>query len=201
MKSIIEDKRLTQKKGSDFRYFEILEDGVLFEYKNEGNYLKYKIPFDDIEFNEIINNKKPNRNEIILFSSVILNISLLLFILMNNQITKPTLSAILFGIIGSISFWGAKIFKKESIKFLEGRQNLSFFYSKEDEETVDNFINLIQDAKKTHFRQKNLKIDEYVPTEIQKSNFLWMYRSNQITKEEYEDLVKQLDNLRIIKGE
>jgi amino acid permease len=130
MKSIIENKRLTQKKGSDFRYFEILEDGVLFEYKNEGNYLKYKIPFDDIEFNEIINNKKPNRNEIILFSSVILNISLLLFILMNNQITKPTLSAILFGIIGSISFWGAKIFKKESIKFLEGRQNLSFFTRK-----------------------------------------------------------------------
>lgn len=201
MKSVIEDKKLIQKKGRDFRNYEILEDGVLFEYKNEGNYLKYKIPFDDIEFNEIINNKKPNRNEIILFASVIINISLFLFILMDNQITQPLLSAILFGMLGSISLWASKIFKKESIKFLEGKQNLSFYYSKDDEETVDNFINLLQEAKKNHFRQKNLKIDECVPTEIQRSNFLWMYRSNQITKEEYEDLIAQLENLRIIKGE
>jgi len=201
MKSVIEDKKLIQKKGRDFRNYEILEDGVLFEYKNEGNYLKYKIPFDDIEFNEIINNKKPNRNEIILFGSVIINISLFLFILMDNQITKPVLSAILFGMLGSISLWASKILKKESIKFLEGKQNLSFFYSKDDEETVDNFIHLLQEAKKNHFRQKNLKIDECVPTEIQKSNFLWMYRSNQITKEEYEDLIAQLENLRIIRGE
>ncbi|MCB0381197.1 MAG: hypothetical protein KDD24_08065 [Flavobacteriales bacterium] len=201
MKSVIEDKKLIQKKGRDFRNYEILEDGVLFEYKNEGNYLKYKIPFDDIEFNEIINNKKPNRNEVILFASVIINISLFLFILMDNQITQPLLSAILFGMLGSISLWASKILKKESIKFLEGKQNLSFFYSKDDEETVDNFIHLLQDAKKNHFRQKNLKIDECVPTEIQKSNFLWLYRSNQITKEEYEDLITQLDNLRIIKGD
>jgi hypothetical protein len=201
MKSVIEDKKLIQKKGRDFRNYEILEDGVLFEYKNEGNYLKYKIPFDDIEFNEIINNKKPNRNEVILFASVIINISLFLFILMDNQITQPLLSAILFGMLGSISLWASKILKKESIKFLEGKQNLSFFYSKDDEETVDNFIHLLQDAKKNHFRQKNLKIDECVPTEIQKSNFLWLYRSNQITKEEYEDLIEQVENLRIIKGE
>lgn len=201
MKSVIEDKKLIQKKGRDFRNYEILEDGVLFEYKNEGNYLKYKIPFDDIEFNEIINNKKPNRNEVILFASVIINISLFLFILMDNQITQPLLSAILFGMLGSISLWASKILKKESIKFLEGKQNLSFFYSKDDEETIDNFIHLLQDAKKNHFRQKNLKIDECVPTEIQKSNFLWLYRSNQITKEEYEDLITQLDNLRIIKGD
>lgn len=109
MKSVIEDKKLIQKKGRDFRNYEILEDGVLFEYKNEGNYLKYKIPFDDIEFNEIINNKKPNRNEVILFASVIINISLFLFILMDNQITQPLLSAILFGMLGSISLWASKI--------------------------------------------------------------------------------------------
>jgi hypothetical protein len=84
---------------------------------------------------------------------------------------------------------------------LKGDKTLVSFTRKKMKKSVDNFINLIQDAKKTHFRQKNLKIDEYVPTEIQKSNFLWMYRSNQITQEEYEDLVKQLDNLRIIKGE
>jgi len=130
MKSVIEDKKLIQKKGRDFRNYEILEDGVLFEYKNEGNYLKYKIPFDDIEFNEIINNKKPNRNEVILFASVIINISLFLFILMDNQITQPLLSAILFGMLGSISLWASKILKKESIKFLEGKQNLSFFLLK-----------------------------------------------------------------------
>jgi len=84
---------------------------------------------------------------------------------------------------------------------LKGNKILAFFYSKDDEETVDNFIHLLQDAKKNHFRQKNLKIDECVPTEIQKSNFLWLYRSNQITKEEYEDLIEQVENLRIIKGE
>lgn len=205
MKSTLEKSKLTQKNGKDFRTFELYEKGVIAEYKHEGDYSKYEVEFENIEFKEIIVNKKPNKAEVGLFFSVILNLFFLLYFLVDQLKDKELSSTIIggvgMGIIGGTSAWAAKLFKKEYIKHIKGNATISFFYRKGEKELVDEFIERIKKAKKVHFRNTFLKIDEHIPTEEQKQTFSWMYQTKQIDKNEYEDMLKELENIRIIKGE
>ena len=205
MKSKLENNKLTQKTGTDFRSFELLENGVRTEYKHEGNYSNYEAPYHDIEFNEIIVNKKPNKAEVGLYFSVLLNLFLILYLVVQQVQDKDMSSTIIgglgFGIIGGTSAWAAKLFKKEFIKHIKGVATISFFYRKGEEAVVDEFISKIKVAKRNHFRNIYLKIDEHIPTEQQKETFLYLYQNKQISQAEYEQVLKELENLRIIKGE
>jgi len=205
MKSTLENKKLTQKNGKDFRVFELYDKGIIAEYKHEGDYSKYEVEFENIDFKEIIVNKKPNKAEVGLFFSVMINLFFLLYFLVDQLKDKEISSTIIggagMGIIGGTSAWAAKLFKKEYIKHIKGNTTISFFYRKNEKEVVDDFIELIRKAKKLHFRTTFLKIDDHIPTEQQKQTFLWLYQTNQIDKKEYEDILNELENLRIIKGE
>lgn len=205
MKSTLQNKELTQKSGKDFRIFELYDKGIIAEYKHEGDYSKYEVEFEDIDFKEIIVNKKPNKAEVGLFFSVIINFFLLLYFLLDQvgdkEISSTTISGAATGIVGGVSVWGAKLFKREYIKHIRGNTTISFFYRKNDKEVVDEFIEMIKKEKNRYFKKTYLKIDEYIPTEQQKQTFLWLYQTNQIDKKEYEQMLNELDNIRIIKGE
>lgn len=205
MKSTLENNKLTQKNGKDFRSFELYENGVIAEYKHEGDYSKYEVEFENIEFKEIIVNKKPNKAEVGLFFSVLINLFFLLYILVDQLEDKELSSTIIggagAGMIGGTSAWAAKLFKKEYIKHLKGKTTISFLYRNKEKEVVDEFIDMLKTAKQQYFRKTYLKIDEYIPTEQQKQTFLWLYQTNQIGKKEYEDMLNELENIRIIKGE
>jgi hypothetical protein len=205
MKSTLLNNKLTQKNGKDFRTFELYEKGVITEYKHEGDYSKYEVEFENIEFKEIIVNKKPNKAEVGLFFSVLINLFFLLCILVDQLKDKEISSTIIggagMGIIGGTSAWAAKLFKKEYIKHIKGNTTISFLYRNKEKEVVDDFIDMIKKAKQQHFRNTYLKIDEHIPTEQQKQTFLWLYQTNQIDKKEYEDMLNELENIRIIKGE
>lgn len=205
MKSILENNKLTQKNGKDFRTFELYEKGVIAEYKHEGDYSKYEVEFENIDFKEIIVNKKPNKAEVGLFFSILINLFFLVYFLVDQLKDKEISSTIIggagMGIIGGTSAWAAKLFKKEYIKHIKGNSTISFLYRKDEKIIVDEFIESIKKAKKWHFRNTFLKIDEHIPTEQQKQTFLWLYQTNQIEKNEYENMLKELENIRIIKGE
>ncbi len=205
MKSNHENQKLKQKIGKDYRYFEIIENGVLVEYKHQGDYSKYEIEFENIDFAEIVVNKKANKMEVFLLVSIIINICFFILFLLDQvneeKLSSTIINGVAMGSIGAISVWAAKLFKREYIKHIKGNSTLSFSYRKKEQTEVDEFIGLIKIAKKNYFRSTYLKIDKYIPIQQQKQTFLWLYQTKQIDKAEYENMLEELENIRIIKGE
>lgn len=198
-------RELHQKEGKNYRKFAINEENLEVEFLYEGNYTKYQIDFEEIDFKEVISSRSASKIEIALLFSFLLNILLLLFILITNiesiSFSRNAIGSIAMGVFVVVGIWGAKLLKKENIKTLMGTQNISFIYKENDKKKVDDFINALKAAKKDNFRKRYVKIDEHIPTETQKANLLWLYQGEQIDKKEYEALLEELEKIRIIKGE
>nr|MBK9653683.1 hypothetical protein [Bacteroidota bacterium] len=142
-------KSFKQKKSNHFRNFEILDDGVKYEYKIEEGYFSQILKFETIGFDEQITDKKPSPIFVGLVLSIFFNV-ILFFIAFGNKFIdmdspmSPTILLIL-GILPITIFKSA--FRENTLNFLVGNKNLCFWYDKKFQADVDNFIVEIKNAK------------------------------------------------------
>jgi hypothetical protein len=203
--SKIDDKKLTQTRGRGYRSFELAGDGVVVEYKEDRSYSKWKIPYEQVEFDEVCTNRKPENVEVALFVSFFFNMVALAFFLawlIDGKKLEYTLIGILSVLtISLMSAWARHLFKHEEIKRLDGEQSISFHYRETDKPVVDEFIETLRKSRRNFIRKKYATIDEYIPIETQQDSLLWMYQNKHIEKGEYERLLQELNDLRLIRGD
>jgi hypothetical protein len=100
---------IEQRKGRQLRKYEILDDEVKAEVKTDTTYQSYNVKFDEIDFNEIVTDRKPNPAEIGFFISVMFNLILVAILVTNwaekMQIGTVAISSILTGIVSGMSVW------------------------------------------------------------------------------------------------
>ncbi len=204
-KTELTDSKLAQYDGRNYRIFELLKDSMIVEYKQEGEYSKWEISYNDVGFEKMLTSKKPSGLAVGLLISATLNIFLVLFLLLENIDSfrnSPTMvSGVSAGMLAGLGAWIYQTFKNEKIKYISGVKHLAFFYRNKEMSLVDKFIERIKGRKEAYFRRNFMKIDELLPVDMQKQQFLWYYQNGQITNEEYEEILAELDALRIIKGE
>ena len=77
-------KSYKQKKWNHFRNFELLDEGVKYEYKVEEGYFSQTLKFETIGFDEQISDKKPSSVKVGLVLSILFNI-ILFFLAFGNK--------------------------------------------------------------------------------------------------------------------
>ncbi len=197
--------KLSQKSRYEFRSFEILEKGVLVEYRLEGDYAKYEVPFENIDFKEIIRYDKPSLFAILFLFSLIINVVIIFAFLAVNYgdgtIFEPLFNGLQIGIMITVISIFLPILSTNYTKEIKGIQSIVFSYKKKQQKEVNEFIKKLKEVKSQYILNEIAIVDDLIPIDNQKFNFLYLYESNQISRQEYENLLEELEKLRIIKGE
>ncbi len=196
-------KTYKQKKWNQFRNFEILDEGVKYEYKIEEGYYAQTLKFETIGFDEQISDKKPSPVMLGLVLSIIFNI-ILFFLAYGNKFIdmNAPMSPSAFLIIAIVPLIIFKTsLKRQHLKFIVGNKNLCFWYDNKYKADVDNFIAEIKNAKRDYMRNKYLVLNDYVDTYVFKNTLNWLRSDKFIDDNEYNEWLKKLEDRKIIRGE
>ncbi|MBK6540809.1 MAG: hypothetical protein IPG10_05950 [Flavobacteriales bacterium] len=194
-------ERLHQKQWPEFKIYELRDDGLQFEAREEHQYINTLIEFEQIGTKELILNKKPNLVSVIAFISVFFNaISLLIYV--SPLVDDPTvLGGVGTGITTGLSFWAISLFKSSKQKVLQGGRNIGFFYNKKQRADVDRFIVALESKRRSYLRAKFMHVDKHTPEPHLMSRFLWLRDAEIISESELDALVLTLENRRLIDGQ
>lgn len=193
---------LHQKKGNDFRKYDILNDGLQVETNIEGEYQAYKMRFEEIGFEDVVYSQKPSPVRVLLFISLLLN-AIGVTILIVNWLNKLKLDGGLisgFTAAFTVILLGLfnRLFQKRTEKVIEGTRSITFFYTQKEVEAVNAFINTLKANQKAYIRKKYMRIDHLLPLDQQEDTFYWLYEGDFISRTELEILMEELDNRRIM---
>lgn len=193
---------IEQKRGRQLRKYSILDDAVKAELMIDNSYQSFTIKFDDIEFNEMVVDRKPNPVEIGLFMSVFFNV-LLAIILVSDwtkkmQIGTVPISSVLIGVVSGMSIWAYSLFRFEREKILKGTQNIFLFYSKKDSKGVDNFIQLLKRKQREYFRDTYMHFDDTIDLWTYESRLKWLLERKFIDKEEFRIFQEEINSRRLL---
>lgn len=193
---------IAQKRGRQLRKYHILDDQVKAEIKTDNSYQSFAFKFDDIEFNEMVVDRKPNPVEIGLFISIFVNI-LFLIILISDwaskmQIGTVAISSASMGVVGGMSIWAYNLFRFEREKILKGAQNIFLFYSKKDQIEVDDFIMLLKKKQREYFRNTYMHYDDTLDLWTYETRLKWLLDKKFIDKEEYKNFQQEIINRRLL---
>lgn len=194
-------KLLKQKQWPEFKNYELKEDGLQLETREDNQYINTLIDFEQIGSKEAIVNQKPNPIAVLAFISVFFNL-LFLLIYIGDLLDDPTvMSGAGMGITVGLSLWAMSVFKSSKQKVLQGGRNIGFFYNKKYKEDVDQFIIELHTQRKSYLREKYMRIDKHTPEPQLKSRYLWLRDTDIITEFELDELIAALENRRLINGE
>lgn len=193
---------IEQKRGRQLRKYQILDEEIKAEIKTDTSYQSFAIKFDDIEFNEIIVDRKPNPVEVGFFLSVFMNL-LFVVILISDwvkkmQIGTVAISSAAIGVVSGLSIWAYSLFKFEREKILKGTQNIFLFYSKKDQKEVDEFILHLKKKQREYFRNTYLPFDDTLDLWAYENRLKWLLDKKFIEKEEYKDFQEEINNRRLL---
>jgi hypothetical protein len=193
---------IEQKRGRQLRKYQILDDEVKAELKTDSTYQSFSFKFDDIEFNEMVVDTKPNPVEIGLFLSVMFNLIFAVILVSDwaekMQIGTVALSSTLMGGVSGMSIWAYNLFKFEREKILKGTQNIFLFYSKKDQGEVDVFILTLKKKQKEYFRKTFMHFDDTLDLWTYENRLKWLLDKKFIEKEEYKNLQEEVNNRRLL---
>ena len=193
---------IEQKRGRQLRKYQILDDDIKAELKTDSTYQSFSFKFDDIEFNEMVVDTKPNPVEVGLFVSVLFNLIFTVILVSDwaakMQIGTVAVSSILIGVVSGMGIWAYNLFRFEREKILKGTQNIFLFYSKKDQEEVDDFIQTLKKKRKDYFRKTYMYFDDTLDLWTYESRLKWLLDKKFISKEEYKDLQEEVNNRRLL---
>ena len=193
---------LHQKKGNDFRKYDILADGLQVETSIEGEYQTYKMRFEEIGFEDVVYSRKPSPITILLFISLLLN-AVGLLVLLVRWLSKLGLEGgLISGITAALTviILGLfnRLFQQQTEKVIEGTRSITFFYGNKEVQEVNDFITELKVKQKAYIRKKYMRIDHLLPVDQQEDTFYWLYEGDFISRTELEILMEELDNRRIM---
>jgi hypothetical protein len=193
-------KELVQKKGRDFRKYAFGENGLNAETLVLGSYQSTNIKYEDIGFNETITKKSPSIYKILLVISLFINLFLIFSIIaMSIRDISPIPAILIFsGIILVVlsTFLAKSLWSSNIEKQINGPVKIEFYYEKSERQKVDAFIASLNKKQRDYIRKKYMRIDQLIPAEQQSKVFLWLFKSNFITRSELEVLLEETEKLR-----
>ncbi|MFZ5431217.1 MAG: hypothetical protein ACOZDD_13360 [Bacteroidota bacterium] len=196
--------QLIQNRDGDFLRYSLGYDGLKMSTCIEDVYQTATYRYEDIEFNEVITERKPSRLRVILFFSVMINSGFLLFFgsasltrLAGTPVINVAPATLLLVLL---VIWGRRLLVSRLEKSLVGPMKVTFYYGRKERANVDAFILNIREKQREMMRKKYMRIDKYLPVEEQERRFCWMYDHEFITQSELEVLVEEAENLRTEKG-
>lgn len=193
---------IEQKRGRELRKYQILDDEVKAEIRTDSSYQSFSFKYDEIEFNEMVVDRKPNPVEIGFFFSVMFNLILVVVLLSDwatrMQIGTVPISTVLMGVVSGMSVWAYTLFRFSREKILKGPQNIFFFYSKKDRGEVDNFIRLLRMKQREYYRRTYMPFDDTLDLWVYESRLKWLLEKRFIEKEEYRDLQEEINSRRLL---
>jgi hypothetical protein len=193
---------IEQKRGQQLRKYKIFDNEVKAEIKTGNSYQSFAIKFNDIEFDEIVVDRKPNPVEVGLYLSIIFNIVFSVVLISDwakkMQIGTVATASTLVSIVSGMSFWAYSIFRFEREKILKGAQNIFLFYSKKDQEEVDDFILILKKKQKEYFRKTYMHFDDSLDFWTYENRLKWLLEKKFIDKEEYKNLQEDINNRRLL---
>lgn len=190
--------RLKQKKLFQFREFTIEEKSIYVKMKSANEYNEWDVSFEELGFKKVYKSNPRTVNYIVasVTGSVIVLV-LFAYIFYPEQMSTGTLYVNLFlwGLVTVIFLLAGR---KDEIYLTGGSQNLAFFRSKPDQETVENFIDHLIRRAKERLKAKYTKIDKDLSEEVQLSNFYWLRNIEVISEDEYEHLKTELKTQKLL---
>lgn len=186
--------KLNIKFKSQWQNFEIIENGLLVELNTSKHILKYDISFEDINKSWYIENGSIDSKTIRLYTSLFLNVFLVLCLITLLQ-NGPPLAFKMLSVLLLLPFLfmlkkNTETYKEKHIK---STKHLYFIYTKKNEIEVDNFIALIYKKQQEYFKRLYFKIDPVLPYNIQYERYLRLYSNNYINDNEFEIVKEDLD--------
>ncbi len=196
--------RLHQSRGNDFRTYETAGDGLVAEYQLEGSYRSYRIPYESIDFDEIVTGSGPTRSQLLTLASVVANLLLALAIglLLAEFAAWAVWEAVVFAglCVLPLLYWARKVLRQRKTKILEGSEDLEFYYDADERDAVDDFVGELKKAKTGYLHRKYLKIDRLLPLEEQKASVDWLYQNQQIERRIYQVYLEEYEHLKLLRG-
>ncbi|WP_339791456.1 hypothetical protein [uncultured Imperialibacter sp.] len=193
---------IAQKRGRQIRKYQVQDDGVKSEVKTDGTYHSLMLKFEDIEFDEIIVDRKPNPVEMGFFLSVLFNLIFAVILLSDwferMQVGTIVTSSMLMGVVSGMSVWAYTLFRFDREKILKGPKNIFLFYSEKDQAEVDNFIDLLKSKQKEYFRKMYMDLDDTSDLWAYEGRLKWLLDKKFIEKEEYKYLKEEISNRRLL---
>jgi Ca2+/Na+ antiporter len=186
--------KLIIKFKNQTQILEILDDGILVDLNTVSQKVKYEIPFEDIEKGNYIKKGEPDKITIRLYTSVFLNLFLILtLITVLNDAPTQAIGIMFFLMLIPFAFLIVKSSQVYEEKHLKSSKLLYFIYTNKNKNEVDNFIKEIYKAKVDYFRRKYFLIDPVLPYQLQNERYIWLYTNEYIDENEYEVIKDDLD--------
>jgi hypothetical protein len=188
------DNKLEIKFDGQMQHFEILENEILINSKTIKHHLKYSIPLDDVQNEWHIEKGSLDVKTIRLYSSLFLNIFLVLFIIVvvndSFQMAVKSVGLLLFLPFIYIGIKNNRIYE---LKHIKSSKVLYFIYTNKNAKEVDDFIRLIFTMQIEFFRKKYFLIDPVLPYNVQYERYIWLYSNKYINENEFEVIKEDLD--------
>ncbi|MCL1934394.1 MAG: hypothetical protein FWF53_11355 [Candidatus Azobacteroides sp.] len=177
-----------QKRGLSLRKFTLYRDKIIIEIKTIRKNQKYELKLDKIGHNIHYQSDSTIVGKI--FFYICLAIPIILWIIhfiAPNQMDKGA------AIVNTALWWLLaliNILKKseDDIYLLGGQNNLVFFRTIPNEETVLNFINQIIETSKTYLKNKYGIVDAGIPEDIFFNRLNWLKDEEIISEKEFYEL-------------
>ena len=187
-------QELQQKHFFNAKTFTLTPAGIKIVSEAIHENSEYFVKYDELGFGIV-----KTKNKIALVPPFLLSLFFLLDVyLLTNAILDKERSAIVgmwlgsgifFGICALMAFFTAK---KEIVCVTGGLKTIELLSNNPSAQEVDFFINRIHKNMRTFYKTKYALVEKYTPYKNQLDRFNWLRKIEVITKEEFEDLVRQL---------
>lgn len=189
MKNRLEIKFRNQKQT-----FEILEDEIIVNLDTAKHKLKYNIPLEEIKSTQYINKTKEDLTSMLLYFSLFLNISFILYLISDYfKFTPVLIQSILLSTLLTFVTIIKAFFDGHNEKHIDSSKLFYFIYTKKNSQEIDKFIELVYKKQIDFYRRKYFIIDPILPYNIQYERYIWLYTNKYINENEYEVIKEDLD--------
>jgi hypothetical protein len=188
---------LRQKRGRDFRNYEIVPTGLKVEFREDNDYTQQVIKFEIINFDEVITRKKPSPLGVMLFFSLLVNV-FLLAAQFYQEVGSGALSVVSTGSVVLLSILGNEIFAVRKAKLLTGNATIPFWYFKKHIQPVDEFIGALKAAKIEYYRNTYLKIEIYEDLDTVRQRIIWLRTQDMISDDELTEWLLLVEAKRLL---
>ena len=180
--------KLHQKRGREFKHFELKKDKLFIKEKLSFSTKEYSINIEEIGFNKVI--EIHSRKGIKILGSFFI---LLSFVFLYGSIFEesknPELGGLIWGFFGGLAL-GIACFKapmNDSILLNGGDQTISFFLNFDSRNETEKFVDKLIEKSKESLIKKYTRIDTDLPSEVYMNQLNWLLNHHIINIDTYEE--------------
>ena len=191
------DDIFIQKRGLNYRKFQLKENKIIVETKSYSKINKYEIYFTELGFDlhYVRDNTLPGKATFWITTLIPVAIFISSYY---NKTMQPGMI-----VFFTIVFWGFSLFNylkehQDDIFLVGGHKNIVFYRTKPDENEVLDYIEKVKTRMKEYYKGKLAVVDVSVHENEFKSRLNWLLAKEIITNSEKENLLTEFNLKRIL---